>query len=122
MLIGFFLIIMEKVKDSESVLFQFLNENNEMKVGFRSFLENPISNKELANIVRDEKVIAKKWPMCDIVSATKMNNLLKASLEFSFKVARVIAFGGKLFTIICISARCKKITILMLTFFEFCFI
>lgn len=86
---------MEEVQNSKSVLFQFINENNSVKIGFRNFIVNEVNDQELEKIVSEEKVIAIKWPNCDIGPATKMNARLRASPDFNFTVVKVIAFGGK---------------------------
>lgn len=89
---------MQNVKDSECVLFSFLNENdNEAKIGFRSFLDKILTDGEMSEHIDEEKVILVKWPVCEIGPASKMNSRLKTCTNFEFKIAKIIAFGGKYF-------------------------
>lgn len=85
------------MNNSASVLFKFLNESDDLAIGFKEFIENPLSDEELSKIVKEERVISVKWPTCKIGPDAKMNDRLKKSPEFQFRLARVIAFGGKCF-------------------------
>lgn len=74
-----------------------INNNNVLEVGFKAFLEKALNDVEMAECVEEEKVVAIKWPMCEIAPAPKMENLLKSSPDFQFTVAKIVAFGGKCF-------------------------
>ena len=95
----------EPAKDEDSVLFQFVNENNALKVGFCAFITNNISDEEIEFIVNDGKVIGLKWPQCQIGPANKIKFRLKPNTVWIDTAAKVIAVGGE-YTFI--TANCKN--------------
>lgn len=88
------LILKAEMNDSECLLINFHNEKDSIAVGFRYWMDEPVTNNELEEIIEMKQTVLMKWPNCNIEPASKM--LKKVSLcKWKKCVGTILAAGSK---------------------------
>ena len=88
-----------QVKNEHCILVAFVNEKdnkdqNLIDTGYSCWLQAE-DQKNIKNVIKNEKQVAIQWPKCEIKCAKSMKKL--RDIEFQKSVVTILAYGGKLY-------------------------
>ena len=82
------------ISNKNSVLVEFVNEENNIQTGLSTWLTNNLTNQEFEVMIKEKIITHIYWPDCDIMSAKFLKKILKKA-SFVLCSVRIIAHGGK---------------------------
>lgn len=84
------------VENERCVLVEFYEEGA-LAVGYRCWLNQVYTDKELDDIIEHQQEVEIIWPKCDIHTARRMKTVMKGLSEDDWETynVKIFGFGGK---------------------------